>query len=152
MKRRSFVRLCSFGATVAKLLRSADDPTLDSAKITFSLPEGDDKDDDTQVSVWVSSRLSNGFNQTLASRERFASTSTWEDTGDKSYTYDLSVAGGVKRSQISGPVRVRIVIHPNGNDTVKFGYNLVLKFSDGQEVTKDASDIVLSQDNREYSG
>jgi len=131
------------------------DQTLKSAKITFSLPEGDDKDTNTAVSVIVSTKFNNQFDIKIASKIHFANNDTWEDTGDKSYTYSLDFSP-VSLSQISNEVKTHIHIDPNGNDTVKFGYNLSLIFDDGNpdtalvELTQSRDNITLSQDSRDY--
>ena len=139
---------------------AADDssePTLRSAKIIFIMPEGDDKDDDTAVSVSVSSRFNDQFDVRLAYLDNFANTGPWEDTGGKSYTYELNCARGLKLSQIDKNVKTKISINPVGNDTVKFGYRLILTFDDDDpttaptEITQERSDIVLSQDNRTFT-
>ncbi|MCX6213817.1 hypothetical protein [Spirosoma sp.] len=132
------------------------DQVLKSAKITFIMPEGDDKDDNTAVTVAVSTKFNNQFDLTLASKVNFANNDTWEDTGDKSYTYALDFSP-VSLSQISNEVKTHIHISPNGNDTVKFGYLLSLIFDDGDpntavaELTQRRDNITLSQDNRDFS-
>ena len=92
------------------------DLILRSATIVFSLKQGDDKDTDTGVSVFISARYNNQFDLQIASRQHFANTDTWEDTGDKGYNYDLAVAP-VGLLQITGDVKTRIVIWPVGNGT-----------------------------------
>ena len=132
-----------------------DEPVLKSANIVFHLPQGDDKDDDTKVSVNVTSKFNDDFDLQVAWRRDFAE-GTWEDTGDKYYAYELSVAGGLRLSQLDRDVRTRIEIHPNGNDTVKFDYKLTLVFDDNNPTTaavnlvQDRNGIVLSQDNKIY--
>jgi hypothetical protein len=132
------------------------EPTLRRAYITFIIPEGDDKDNDTAVSVSVSTKFNSQFDLTLASRYGFAGNDTWEDPGGKEYTYELKAATGVKLSQISGDVKTRININPVGNDTVKFNYRLVLVFDDGDpetppfELKQERDGITLSQDNRDF--
>lgn len=129
---------------------------LKSAKITFYLPQGDDKDDDTAVSVIVFSKFNNQFDITIASKLHFANNETWEDTGDKSYTYNLDFSP-ISLSQITNEVRTHIHIDPNGNDTIKFGYRLSLIFDDGDpntaqiELSQNRDNITLSQDGRDYN-
>ncbi len=129
---------------------------LKNAKITFYLPVGDDKDDDTAVSVIVSSKFNRQFDITIASKFHFADTDTWEDTGDKSYTYNLDFSP-VTLTQLSEDVKTHIRIDPKGNDTVKFGYSLSLIFDDGNpdtaqiELIQSRDHITLSQDNRDYT-
>jgi hypothetical protein len=131
------------------------DQILKSARITFSIPQGDDKDTDTAVSVVVSSKFNNQFDFTIASKLHFANNDTWEDTGDKSYTYALDFSP-VNLKQINSDIKTQIHIDPNGNDTVKFGYRLSLVFDDGDpqtaeiELTQSRNDITLSQDSRDY--
>jgi hypothetical protein len=138
-------------------MHTTAEPVLKKAVITFIMPEGDDKDTDTKVSVSVSSKFNNQFDLTLASRNDFAGTDTWEDPGGKEYTYELSAATGTKLSQISGDVKTRITINPNGNDTVKFNYRLILVFDDddpntpASELKQERENITLSQDNRTFS-
>jgi hypothetical protein len=132
------------------------DQILKSASITFYLPQGDDKDTDTAVSVIVSSRFNNQFDITVASKLHFANNDTWEDTGDKSYTYKLDFSP-INLTQLSNDVKTHIHIDPNGNDTVKFGYRLSLIFDDGDpntaqiELTQNHDNITLSQDNRDFN-
>jgi len=129
---------------------------LKNAEITFFLPQGDDKDTDTAVSVIVSTKFNNQFDIKIASKMHFANNDTWEDTGDKAYTYLLDFSP-VSLSQISNEVKTQVHIDPNGNDTVKFGYTLSLVFDDGDpntaqvELTQTRDNITLSQDNRDYS-
>lgn len=130
-------------------------PRLASASITFTIPEGDDKDTDTAVSVTVTAPFSGGWRLTLAHREGFANTDTWEDTGDKSYTYQLNTSA-FDITQLTGAIQTRIQIAPVGNDEVKFGYHVDLKFIDpadpnnSQLVTQAKDGITLNQDNRTY--
>lgn len=130
--------------------------TLRSGTITFFLPEGDDKDTDTKASVFITSKFNNQFDLTLASKVDFAGIDTWEDTGDKSYTYQLDVIP-VGLSQITSDVKTTITIAPVGNDTVIFGYRLSLIFDDGDPntaqitLTQVKDNITLSQDNRTYT-
>ena len=56
-----------------------DDPVLQSAKITFSLPRGDDKDDNTAIDVVVSTRVDGQWEEVIASLEDFANQEVWED-------------------------------------------------------------------------
>src|SRR2546423_3629557 len=99
--------------------------TLRNARIAFYLPEGDDKDDDTRVSVYVTTKYNGQFDLLLAKKENFAGTDTWEDDGQHTYTYPLDITP-VDLSQISQDVKTTISIAPNGNDTVKFEYTLTL--------------------------
>jgi len=133
------------------------EPVLKKAVITFIMPQGDDKDTDTKVTVSVTSKFNNQFDLTLASRNDFACNDTWEDPGGKEYTYELGAATGTKLSQISGDVKIRITINPVGNDTVKFNYRLTLVFDDGDpntppaELKQERDGITLSQDNRTFT-
>ena len=136
---------------------SVGEPILKKAIVTFIMPEGDDKDTDTAVSISVTTKFNNQFDLTLASRNNFANTDTWEDPGGKEYTYDLNAATGTKLSQINGDVKTRITINPVGNDTVKFNYRLILVFDDDDpntppfELKQERDGITLSQDNRTYT-
>jgi hypothetical protein len=147
--------LLQFGHVTAK--PRAAEPVLKKAVITFIIPEGDDKDTDTAVSVSITTKFNNQFDLTLASRNGFANNDTWEDPGGKEYTYELSAATGTKLSQISGDVKTRITINPVGNDTVKFNYRLILIFDDddpntpASELKQERDGITLSQDNRTYT-
>lgn len=128
---------------------------LRDAKITFEIPKSDDEDDATAVSVYVTTRFNGQFDVQIAGREHFAATDTWEDTGNKEYTYKLDFVP-FKMTQLDPNVRTRIRIQPNGNDTVIFGYHLELTFDDDAttaeiKLTQDRSDITLSQDRREYN-
>lgn len=129
--------------------------TLRSARIAFYLPQGDDKDTDTKVSVYVMTKFNGQFDILLAKKEQFAGTDTWEDDGQHTYTYALD-ATSVNLSQISSDVKTIISIQPNGNDTVKFEYTLTLVFDDGDpntaaiELAQKRTGIELNQDNRTY--
>jgi hypothetical protein len=129
---------------------------LKKAVITFVIPEGDDKDTDTKVSVRVSAKFNNQFDLSLASLNDFAGDVTWEDPGGKEYAYELNVSS-VRFDQVSGDVKVRISINPVGSDTVKFGYRLVLTFDDDDPktdptvLTQERSGITLSQNARDFS-
>lgn len=133
----------------------ANEPTLKRGRITFVIPQGDDKDTNTAVSVSVTTKFGGLFELTLASRFNFASNDTWEDPGGREYPYNLNVAGGVRLSQING-VTIRIVINPVGNDTVIFGFRLELEFDDDDPNTAPVPLIVdrgdsafrLNQDSR----
>ena len=132
------------------------DQILKGAKITFFLPKGDDKDTDTNVSVVVSSKFNDQFDFIIASKFSFAGTDTWEDTGDKSYTYNLDSVP-ISLSQISNNIKTHISVSPVGNDTVIFGYTLSPFFDDGNpdtaqvELVQRRDNITLSQDSRDYS-
>ena len=129
--------------------------TLRSGRISFYLPKGDDKDTDTKVSVYVTARFNNQFDLLLAKKEHFAGTDTWEDDGQHTYTYQLDVTP-IDLSQINADIKTTISIEPNSNDTIKFEYALSLNFDDGDpntaqiELTQKRTDIVLSQDNRNF--
>ena len=126
------------------------------ARLRSSLQWMDDKDNDTKVSVTVTTKFNNTFDLTLAHLNDFAGSDTWEDKSGKEYTYDLNVAGGVKISQVSGDLVTKICVNPVGNDTVKFSYRLVLIFQeDGGEpieLRQERGEITLSQDGRCWSG
>lgn len=150
------IRIAKAQERIASLAEAGiPDQTLRRATITFFLPEGDDKDTDTQVSVFVATKFNNQFDLTIAQKVAFAGTDTWEDTGDKSYSYALDPVP-VSLTQITNDIRTTISISPNGNDTVKFGYLLTLVFDDGDpntaqvELTQRRDGIELSQDNRTF--
>lgn len=163
--RTLLAKVFAFSMTMVMLLSLAvpapaqpvGEPVLKSVKITFIMPEGDDKDTDTQVSVSVAAKFNNQFDMTLGSRYGFAGNDTWEDPGGKEYPYDLSCASGLKLSQISNDIKTTITINPVGNDTVKFGYRLVLIFDDEDpntpaiELKQERFDIMLSQDSRTFT-
>ena len=141
MTRRIFVGTALLSSAA---LSAADDPKLTSARITFTVPKGDEKDakeEDTQVSVTVK----NKSDQMLASKERLGGGDLWEDANEKGFSYDLTVPPGVTRSQVGDGFALQIRFHPNGNDIIKFNYHLALRFEDGQELAKDGAGIVLSQ-------
>jgi hypothetical protein len=148
--RRQFMQAVASTIPLVASSAFADDAVLDHATITFTLPKGDDKDDDTVVSVSVTSRLNNQFNATIAGKSNFAGTDHWEDGSGKSYTYALDVITPIRFGQLTGAITTRIHIQPNGKDTVKFGYHLELVFSDGNKVQQDRDGIVLDQNNRDF--
>ena len=128
---------------------------LRSGRISFYLPQGDDKDTDTKVSVYIMTKFNGQWDLLLAKKENFAGTDTWEDDGQHTYTYDLDITP-VDLSQINSDVKTTISIMPNGNDTVKFEYTLALVFDDGDpntaqiELSQKRTGIELNQDNRTY--
>ncbi len=131
------------------------DQTLRSAKIAFYLPQGDDKDTETKVSVYITSKFNGQWDILLAKKEIFAGTDTWEDDGQHTYTYSLDITS-VNLTQINPELKTTITIQPNGNDTVKFEYTLTLIFDDGDpntaqiELSQRRTGIELNQDNRTY--
>ena len=147
--RRRFVK-SALAIPLLTLPALSDNATLDHVTIDFTLPKGDDKDDDTLVSVSVTSRLNNQWNATIAGLQNFAGTDHWEDGSGKHYTYPLDIVTPVTTSQLTGAIHTTITIQPNGHDTVKFGYHLELVFSDGNVVQQDRGGIVLDQNNRTY--
>jgi hypothetical protein len=121
------------------------EPTLRSAKITFSLPKGDDKDDNSKATVTVTSKVNNQFDQRIASLEDFGDQQTWEDDGSKSYPYDLNVVGGTKYSTVTGGgIKTKLEFKANGDDRVYFNYRLVLIFDDNDPST---APVELEQTN-----
>ncbi|KJE22895.1 hypothetical protein FF36_02874 [Frankia torreyi] len=128
---------------------------LRRGSITFSLPEGDDKDTDTAVSVFIRAPYAAKFKITVARKQHFANTDTWEDTGDKSYTYQLDTTP-VDIEKLTGDIQTEIDIFPVGNDTVKFGYDLELVFIDTEDpenivpLGQSYGGITLSQDRRQW--
>lgn len=130
-----------------------DDPLLQSAKITFSLPDGDDKDDNTTVDVIVSTRVNGQWEATVATLRGFGNQTVWEDDGGHSYPYDLGIAAGIKKSiVIGGGVKTRINWNPVGRDRGFFTYTLVLRFSDGSELTQSSPGVIeMSENLRSYS-
>jgi hypothetical protein len=123
----------------------ASEATLRSAKITFSLPDGDDKDDNTKVSVTVTTKAGPEFEMRIASLAGFGDQQVWEDDGNHSYSYDLKVGGGIKLSQVTaGGIKTKIEWAPVGNDRGFFNYRLVLRFDDDDPST---DPIELEQTN-----
>jgi hypothetical protein len=131
------------------------DQSLQSGRIVFSLPKGDDKDDDTIVDVFVTTKYDNQFDIQLASKVGFGNGQVWEDDGQHSYSYELDVAT-VDLTQIDPNVRTTIRIHPNGNDRVVFNYRLELVFDDGDPqtaevtLTQERGTITLDENNTTY--
>lgn len=137
----------------------ATEPTLRSARITFVARGDDAKDDDTTVSVTVSTRLGDSPEIQLAGLFNFARNEEWEDgPGRRYYAYDLNIDGSVGLSQV-GEVTVRISINPeedddtdDDDDTVKFGFWLELAFDGNAPVRlkldRSSSAFVLSKRNR----
>ena len=117
------------------------EPTLKSGKITFIIPEGDDKDDDTKVSIFVNAKFNKKFNLKLASLEGFGDQQTWEDDGKHSYDYDLKVSA-IPISRVDD-ITMKMTWHPNGNDRCFFKYRLTLTFDDDDPKT---DPLELTQD------
>lgn len=115
---------------------AAEEPTLRTAKITFCLPKGDDKDDNTTVSVAVTTKVDNQWDQTIASLDAFGDQIVWEDDGKHCYPYDLKVVGGTNLGVVrAGGVRTKIDWMPTGRDRGFFNYKLVLTFDDSDTST-----------------
>jgi hypothetical protein len=131
---------------------SGEEPTLQSAKITFSLPEGDDKDDNTKVTVTVTTKTGQ-FDKRIAYLEGFGDQQVWEDDGNHSYPYDLKVASGITVNSVTnGGIKTRIDWKPVGRDRGFFNYRLVLRFSDGSELEQtNPSLIEMSENIRTYT-
>jgi hypothetical protein len=128
------------------------EPTLQSAKIIFSIPEGDDKDDNTKVTITVSTKAGQ-FDKRIAYLEDFGDQQVWEDDGNHSYPYDMSVAPGITmKSVTNGGIKTRIDWKPVGNDRGFFNYRLILRFSDGSELEQtNPSLIEMSEKLRTYT-
>jgi hypothetical protein len=133
--------------------RAQDDPMLQSAKITFSLPEGDDKDDNTAVDVFVSTRVNGQWEATIAGLQGLGQQTTWEDDGAHSYSYDLAVSSGMKKSVvIGGGVKTQINWNPTGRDRAFFTYTLVLRFADGSELKQNSPRVIeMSEQLRTFT-
>lgn len=131
----------------------SSEPTLQNAKITFSLPEGDDKDDNTAVTVTVSSKINNQFDTVIARLEAFGQQQVWEDDGSHSYSYDLPVMPGIKRSDVtSGGIKTTIEWMPVGDDRCFFAYTMVLGFSDGSQIGQSSPQVIeMSENIRTYT-
>jgi hypothetical protein len=132
---------------------AADDPVLQSAKITFSLPDGDDKDHNTRVDVFVTTKVNGQWEAVIASLERFGDQQVWEDDGNHSYPYDLGVSAGIKKSAVmNGGVKTQINWHPVGRDRAFFTYTLVLLFSDGSKLQQSSPSLIeMSENIRTYT-
>jgi hypothetical protein len=159
MKTTARTRALFFGGLIAITALTAitafgdDDPVLRSAKITFSLPDGDDKDDNTAVDVFVTTKASSQFEATIASLQGFANQQVWEDDGNHSYPYDLNVASGIRKSMVlNGGVKTTINWHPVGRDRCYFNYTLVLTFNDDSVVRQSNPALIeLSENIRTYT-
>lgn len=161
MKRKQLIGVLSITLLSACALQlvnpifanSVDDPDLQSAKITFSLPEGDDKDDDTKVDVFVTTKVNGQWEASLASLQAFAGQDVWEDDGKHSYSYDLVVSSGIRKSiVVNGGVKAKINWHPHGDDRCYFDYRLVLTFSDGSTLEQTNPALVeMSENIRTYT-
>jgi hypothetical protein len=128
---------------------------LKSAKIAFYLPQGDDKDDDTKISVYITTKFNGQWDLQIAKKDDFAGNETWEDDGNHTYTYDLDIVA-VDLTQISSDVKTQIVIKPNGNDRLKCEYTLTLTFDSGDPakpivLSQHKTDVDINQDNRTYN-
>jgi hypothetical protein len=144
--------LTAFAINRDATARAQDDPVLQSAKITFALPDGDDKDDNTAVDVTLTTRANGQWEITLASLRRFGLGTVWEDDGSHSYDYDLRVASGIRKSTvINGGVKTRIGWNPDGDDRAFFSYTVTLVFSDGSEMNQAGPLIEMSEALRSHT-
>jgi hypothetical protein len=97
-----------------------------------------DKDHDTYLDVFVY----NNRGTLIAQKKGIGG--HWNDHSSNSVALDLT--NNVKKSQIPAG-RVRLVIHPNGNDKWEFDYHVELTYNDDSVTQKGWTGKVLTQDN-----
>lgn len=118
------------------------DPILVTATATFHTLD-DDKDDDTVLSIGIV--LPNG---TLVASVG-GITGRFPDNRDNG-PFGLTVLGKRKRSELSGALAA-LHIEPNGDDTWRFNWGMVLAFDDGSQHAAGWSGPFLSDEVKDRS-
>jgi hypothetical protein len=120
---------------------SGDDPVV--TKVTFSSHTNDDnKDHDTGVYVKVHTKDGQTLIAHADNRDNGGTDATeYNDNSDHSFSLDVD-ADGLKKSAATG-FRVQVCQQTNGNDTWKMRSSVVVKFSDGANLTASSGDVEL---------
>jgi hypothetical protein len=106
------------------------EPYVTSAKITFmtpSEPGGDDKDDDTKITI----SIFNIYGYQCASRYYTDKVQFKDDGSSHDVRLDLSTAPPVYKSAITSLQKMNIGIIANGADNWEFVPTVIFNFSDG---------------------
>jgi hypothetical protein len=112
-------------------------PMLTRASVTFHT-NNEDKDDDTQVDIYVYSRDKKTVVAKLT--ECFGHFDDHSDSGP----YNLVLVKSVSRDDLKMG-HVDLEIEPNGNDTWRFNFLLDLYFSDGGHLLAKAVGVELTE-------
>lgn len=135
------------GVPTAVLAAADDDYTLKSAEITFETPDrGDNKDDDTAVSVEVVA-IKGDDTTPIANKVDFAGKND-EFKNNSTRSFGLDVQNRIKKGDMNR-LSTTITIKPNGNDRWIFNYTLKLTFEQGNDtkvVSQKVSGVILDQD------
>jgi len=119
------------------LAHAGDDPVLTSVTAVFDTTTND-KDHDTYLDVLVYNNRG-----TLIAQKRGIG-GHWNDHSSNTVALDLT--NTLRKTQIPAG-RVRLDIHPNGNDKWEFNYHLDLTYQDGSVTEASWDGKVLTQDN-----
>jgi hypothetical protein len=115
---------------------------LRNASISFHTND-EDKDDDTHITVTMKDK--DNIVSALISND-FGHFDDHSDTGP----YALTILNPSSRGSVqSGSVTIHI--DPNGHDTWRFNFFLLLRFSDGKTLSGGANNLELTQDRREQT-
>ena len=118
-------------------LKAAEDPELTSVVATFDTTTND-KDHDTYLDVHVYN------NRGVLIAQKTGIGGHWNDHSTNEVGLDL--VNRVKKSDVPAG-RVRLTIHPNGNDKWEFNYHVTLTYGDDSATQKGWDGLVLTQDN-----
>lgn len=111
-------------ATVSVTPLPPPPPVLTGGTIYFRTTN-DNKDDDTNVSVYIKSAGNTAAQWSTSGREE------WRDNSDHGpYSFTV-IQPAVRKDQIVGPGQAVLVEAPNGHDEWHFNWSITLTFSDG---------------------
>lgn len=118
--------------------------TLDRVAVLFVLPDGDDRDSDTGISVFL--KKQNGT--AAAGDPNVAPGQHFKDPGTYG-PYNLPVQTAMTVAEFKGGF-CEVVISPNGHDHWVFNAVLLSHFTDGTIVHSDSDTVGLDQDHRTF--
>ena len=133
---RILISLLIISSTAATLY-AADSPELVSVDATFDTTTND-KDHDTYLDVKVYN------NRNVLVAEKTGIGGKWNDHSTNTIALDLK--NKVTKSDLPAG-KVRLDIHPNGNDKWEFNYHVTITYSDNSVTEKRWDGKVLAQDN-----
>jgi hypothetical protein len=120
---------------------SAMVPTLQNATVRFVLEKGDNKNEDTHLSLAITKQA-----LMIARNDDFAGDQEFGDPGNYG-PFDLIAQPGITKDQYMGST-TRLTIAPNGEDIVIMNTIVEARFSDGQTITSESGVRSLDHDNR----
>jgi hypothetical protein len=121
-----------------------DDPLLQSVRVSFILPPGDNRDVDTGVAVSIAKG-----SLVLAGEDNLAPGVAFADPGNYG-PFNLIVRQGITKSTYKDST-VTLTISPNGNDKWVTGLVIEATFSDNQVVKSQFVPTTVDQNNRTVS-